>query len=55
MAQVFSSYDFNNQQCGYEQEFNQNIDYNQDYNQRGEAFSSHFSNKNNSAYEQQQR
>ena len=53
MAQFSSLYDFNNQQCEYDQEFNQNMSYNQGYNQRGEAFSSHFSNKNNSAYVQQ--
>ena len=55
MTQVALSYDFNNQQCGYEQRFNQGMNYNQDYNQRGEAFFNHFSNKNNLVYGQQQR
>ena len=55
MAQFSSLYDFNNQQCGYDQGFNQGMSYNQGYNWRGGAFSSHFSNKNNSAYVQQQR
>ena len=54
MAQVSPLYGFNNQQRGYEQGFNQSIGYNQGYNQRGGAFPSHFPNKDNPAYGQQQ-